>query len=118
MVSAETLPLKKWVHVTGTFQHGAGMTILIDGKPVGHLENAGNFWQARNASLVIGRVREPIHSFPAWISHPQDLIEYSLDGDLDEVTLLDHAISAEEDRAQAASAAKPTGEVILSLIHI
>ena len=112
VVSAETLPLKKWVHVTGTFQHGAGMTILIDGKPVGHLENAGNFWQARNASLVIGRVREPIHSFPAWISHPQDLIEYSLDGDLDEVTLLDHAISAEEDRAQAASAAKPTGEVI------
>jgi hypothetical protein len=112
VVSAETLPLKKWVHVTGTFHRGAGMTILIDGKPVGHMETAGSFWQARNASLVIGRVREPIHSFPAWISHPQDLIEYSLDGDLDEVTLLDHAISEDEDRAQIAIVAKPAGEVI------
>jgi hypothetical protein len=112
VVSAETLPLKKWVHVTGTYQRGAGMTILIDGKPVGHLETAGSFWQAKTASLVIGRVRQPIHSFPAWISHPQDLIEYSFDGELDEVTLLDHEISAEEDRARVASAAKPAGEVI------
>jgi hypothetical protein len=112
VVSAETLPLKKWVHITGTYKRGVGMTILIDGRPVGHLDTSGNFWQARNALLVIGRVREPIHSFPAWISHPQDLIEYSFDGDLDEVTLLDHAISAEEDRAQVTSAAIPTGEVI------
>jgi hypothetical protein len=73
VVSAEKLPLKKWVHVTGTFQRGTGITILIDGKPAGHLETTGSFWQAKNASLVIGRVRNPINSFPAWISHPQDL---------------------------------------------
>lgn len=112
VISSETLPLKKWVHVTGSFQRGAGLTILIDGKPAGHLETGGSFWQARNASLVIGRVRQPVNSFPAWISHPQDLIEYSLDGDLDEVTLVDHAISAEEDRAQVSGVSKPSGEVI------
>jgi hypothetical protein len=112
VVSAETLPLKKWAHVTGIFQRGTGLTILIDGKPAGHLESSGSFWQAKNASLVIGRVRQPINSFPAWISHPQDLIEYSLDGDLDEVELLDHAISADEDRAQVASVKRPVGEVI------
>jgi hypothetical protein len=88
------------------------MTILIDGKTAGHVDTAGSFWQARNASLVIGRVRQPINSFPAWISHPQDPIEYSFDGDLDEVALLDHAISADEDRAQIERVAKPAGEVI------
>jgi hypothetical protein len=57
-------------------------------------------------------VRQPINSLPAWISHPQDLVEYSLDGDLDEVMLLDRAITSEEDLAQIASVKKPVGEVI------
>ncbi len=112
VVSGETLPLKKWVHVTGTYRRGAGLTVLIDGKAAGHLDTAVSFWQAKTASLVIGRVRQPVNSFPAWISHPQDLIEYSLDGDLDEVALLDRAISADEDRAQISGVKKPVEEVI------
>ncbi len=46
VVSEQTLPLKKWVHVTGTFRNDSGLTILIDGKEAGHLNVTGNFWQA------------------------------------------------------------------------
>ena len=112
VTSEKTLPLKKWIHVTGIFQGDSGLTLLIDGEPAGHLDAAGNFWQARNASLIIGRVRQPQYTFPAWISHPQDLIEYSFDGYLDEVSLIGRAISIDEDRAQIASVSKPEGEVI------
>jgi hypothetical protein len=102
-VTESTLPLKKWAHVTGIFRGDSGLTILIDGKPAAHLETPGTFWQATKEPLMIGRVRQPQNSFPAWISHPQDLIEYSLEGDLDEVELLGRAISSDEDREQVAA---------------
>lgn len=107
-----TLPLKKWAHITGIFSGDSGLTILIDGKPAGHLDAAGTFWQARKTPLIIGRVRQPTNSFPAWISHPQDPVEYSLDGDLDEVELQGRAISVNEDREQVTSAARPEKDVI------
>ncbi len=112
VTSEETLPLKKWVHVTGIVQGGSGLTILIDGRAAARLQVAGNFWQDRNASLIIGRVRQPTNSFPVWISHPQDPIEYSYDGYMDEVSLQGGAISIDEDRQQVASVSKPDGEVI------
>jgi hypothetical protein len=85
---------------------------LIDGKPAAHLPVSGNFWQDRDASLIIGRVRQPMVSFPIWISHPQDASEYSFDGYMDEVRLQGRAISTDEDRQQIAGASKPDGEVI------
>lgn len=112
VVSDNTLPLKKWVHVTGTFRNDSGLTILIDGKEAGHLNVAGNFWQAQNTSLIIGRVRQPQNTFPAWISRPVELSYYSLDGYLDEVTLHEGATNAEQDQQQIAAEAAPKGEVI------
>lgn len=112
VTSEETLPLKKWVHITGIFQGDSGLTILIDGKAAGHLATAGNFWQARDTSLIIGRVRSPQNTFPAWISRPEELSYYSLDGYLDEVNLVSRAISVEEDRQQIASVSPPKGDVI------
>jgi hypothetical protein len=112
VTSEETLPLKKWVHVTGIVQGGSGLTILIDGKTAAHLQATGSFWQDRNAPLIIGRVRQPTNSFPVWISHPQDPIEYSFDGYMDELSLTDRAISVDEDRAQIASVSRPDGDVI------
>lgn len=112
VVSESTLPLKKWVHVTGTFRNDSGLTILIDGKEAGHLNVTGNFWQAQNTSLIIGRVRQPQNTFPAWISRPVELSYYSLDGYLDEVTLHEGATNAEQDQQQIAAEAAPKGEVI------
>jgi Concanavalin A-like lectin/glucanases superfamily len=112
VISEETLPLKRWVHVTGTFRNDSGLTILIDGKQAGHLNTTGNFWQASNTPLIIGRVREPRNTFPAWISRPVELSYYSLDGDLDEVGVQEGATTAEEDRAQVTAAGAPNGDVI------
>jgi len=112
LISEETLPLKKWVHVTGTFRDDSGLTILIDGKEAGHLNGTGNFWQAQNTSLIIGRVRQPQNTFPAWISRPVELSYYSFDGYLDEVTLHDGAITSEQDKQEIAAVSAPKGEVI------
>jgi hypothetical protein len=112
VTSAETLPLKKWVHITGIVQGGSGLTILIDGKAAAHLPVTGDFWQDRDAPLIIGRVRQPMVSFPVWISHPQEASAYSFDGYLDEVSLDARAISIDDDRQQIASVSKPEGEVI------
>jgi hypothetical protein len=112
VVSNGTLPLKKWAHVTGTFRNDSGLAILIDGKEAGRLNVKGDFWQAQNTPLIIGRVRQPQNTFPAWISRPVELSYYSLDGYLDEVTLHKGAITAEQDRQQIAAASAPTGEMI------
>ena len=107
-----TLPLKKWVHVTGVFDGNAGLSILVDGKLSASLAAPGIFWQDVNATLVLGKVRNPQVSFPAWISHPQDPIQYSLDGYLGNARLLNHSISPEQDQEDIADGAKPEGEVI------
>jgi hypothetical protein len=111
-VSDETLPLKKWVHLTGTFRSDSGLTIFIDGKEAAHLSATGNFWQARTAALILGRVRQPENTFPAWISRPVELSYFSLDGDLDEVSVREGAVTEAEDRAQVAAAAAPQGAII------
>lgn len=107
-----TLPLKKWVHVTAILNGDTGLSILIDGKPSASLTVRGTFWQDVKASLVLGRVRVPQVSFPAWLSHPQDPIQYSLDGYLGEAQILDGSLSPEQDQASVARAEKPEGNVI------
>lgn len=112
VTTEQTLPLRKWVHVTGVFRGDAGLEILMDGKPAASLKAPGTFWQDVNSTLVIGMLRVPQVSFPAWISHPQDPIQYSLDGLLDEVKVLNRAISAQQDVDSVAGVSKPEGEVI------
>jgi hypothetical protein len=112
LATERTLPLKKWSHVTAVFDGSTGLSILVDGELAGSLKTPGNFWQAAHAELIVGRVREPQLPFPAWLSHPQDRIVYSLDGDLDDVEVLDHAISVEDDRAEVSAAKAPQGDVI------
>jgi hypothetical protein len=112
LTTDEKLPLKKWVHVTAVFSGDTGLSIFLDGKCAASLKSPGTFWQAVNATLVVGRVRSPQLSFPAWISHPQDPIQYSLDGYLDEVSVLNRSTSADQDRQYITAISKPEGDVI------
>ena len=112
VTSEETLPLKRWAHITGVWNGESGLTIQINGKTAGHLGTTGSFWQARDTSLIIGRVRTPQNTFPAWISRPEELSYYSLDGYVDEVSLAGRAITEEDDRRQIASIPAPQGDVI------
>ena len=45
----QTLPLKKWVHVTAVFNGDSGLTILVDGKRAASLKAPGTFWPAPEA---------------------------------------------------------------------
>jgi hypothetical protein len=112
LTTSRELPLKKWAHITAVYDGGSGLSIFVDGEEAGSLSAPGKFWQANRASLYVGRVRAPQLPFPAWISHPQDRILYSLDGDLDEVKVLDRATSEAQDKAEVGAAAVPKGDVI------
>jgi len=112
LVTTRTLPLKKWAHATAVFDGADGLRIFIDGESAGTLRTSGEFWQAVNADLLVGRVRNPEPPFPSWLSHPQDPILYSLDGDLDDVKILGHAVTAQQDAAEVHAAHAPANEVI------
>lgn len=106
------LPLKKWTHLTAVCQAGKELKILINGVEEGRLITRGNFWQAKQTDLLIGRVRERKVTFPAWISHPQDPLQYSLDGMLLDLQLEPRPVSAEEDLKRVTQANMPEGDVI------
>lgn len=112
LTTDQKLPLKRWAHITAVFDSSTGLTILIDGEPAASLKTSGSFWQATQADLFVGRVRESQLPFPAWLSHPQDRIVYSLDGDLDDVQILNHAVSVDQDKADVAAAKAPAGDVL------
>lgn len=111
LATTRMLPLKQWAHITGVYD-GSDLSILINGQPAGTLHAPGHFWQAESADLIVGRVRLPELLFPAWISHPQDPALFSLDGDLDDVQVLDHAITADQDKAAVASVHAPSGNIL------
>ncbi len=112
LVTEEKLPLKRWVRVTGTFDTKSGMTIYINGEAAAILKTTGPFAQAVDEDLYVGRVRAPLLPFPAWLIHPQDPVKYSLDGYLDEVRILNHPISAEEEKTASAELKIPSEDVI------
>ena len=112
LTSTQQLPLKKWSKVTATFDGNSGLAIYINGKPAGTLKATGTFFQAKKASLIIGRVRVPTLPFPSWLIHPHDPVNYSLDGYLDELEIRPDARSAQDELAAFESANVPDRDVI------
>lgn len=115
VISTAKLPLKKWAHITASYEtsHAEGtMTLYLDGTPVGQLAVHGDFSPATNTDLLIGRIRQATMPFPEAEIKPQYPVWYSLDGILDEVALYAHGLDADE-VAQAHRAVKaPAGDVL------
>jgi hypothetical protein len=114
VVSNETLPLKKWVHIAGTYQTNGGegkLAIFLNGAPAGQIDVHGMFSPART-DMLIGRVREATLPFPEAVVKPQYPIWYSLDGILDEVEIRGHSTSAEQIGHDYAAVRAPAGEVL------
>lgn len=112
LTSNARLPLKKWSRVTATFDRGSGLSLYINGAKAGTLKTEGHFVQADELDLIVGRVRSPQLPFPSWLIHPHDPVNYSFDGYLDELEIVPHAYSAEEERAKFSWVKVPEGEVI------
>ncbi len=112
VTSGMRLPLKKWSRVTATFDGNSGLTIYINGMLAGTLKAKGTFFPAENASLIVGHVREPTLPFPSWLIHPHEPVNYSFDGFLDELEILPHARSAQDERIAFESANVSDRDVI------
>jgi hypothetical protein len=98
LASSEPLPLKKWVHVAGTFSELNGLTLFVNGKPVAHTNSVGKFAGAPGQDLLIGRIRYP--TLPAHWLHPKFPVWYSFDGILDEVNIFAQALSPQQVEAE------------------
>ena len=96
VVSRNAIPLKRWAHIAGALETSGGQSALrlyVNGAPVGRLAVSGEFTPA-SSDILIGRVRQATLPFPAASIGHQYPILYSLDGDLDEVTIYDQRLSA------------------------
>ncbi len=110
LTSRASLPLKRWVYVAATFDESEGITLYIDGKAIEQRSIKGIFTPAKEQSLLIGRVREPV--LPSQWLHPKYPVWYSFDGILDEIELLDGVASPAEIDNAYEQMHPPTGQVL------
>lgn len=97
------IPLRKWVHVAGTFEQGKSLALFVNGRENGKVGAAGEFCGAGDAELRIGVIPAPakpsnVHrdygTLPAW---------FSLDGIMDELKIYKRALGADEVQDRFAS---------------
>ena len=114
LTSQTALPLKKWVHIAGTFENSGGrglLKIYVNGNQVGQMEVKGELTPS-DADILIGRVRRPAIPFPEAAVHPDFPIWYSLDGILDEVEIYDRNLTPQEIANNYATIKAPKSDVL------
>jgi hypothetical protein len=114
LISKSTLPLKKWVHIAGTYETTQGqgrMRIYVDGTQVGQIAVQGELSPART-DVLIGRIRQATMPFPEASIRPRYRVWYSLDGILDEVQIYNRNLSPEEIASAYAAVKVPGGDVL------
>lgn len=110
LTSQKTLPLKQWVLVAATFDPAQGMTLYIDGAKTDSRAVSGEFTPARDATLLMGRVRTAM--LPDQWLHPKYAVWYSFDGILDEISVLQGAASPGQIADARNSVHVPEGQVL------
>jgi len=116
LTSTVQLPVKRYSLVTATFDPQTGIALYVNGKPAGSLSAPGVFSQAAGADLIVGRVRNPQQPYPSWLDAFRDPVNYSLDGYLDDLELVEGARTADEEQAKFAKAALPDKDVMLTAV--
>jgi hypothetical protein len=112
LTSTVTLPLKRYALVTATFDPLIGIAIYVDGKPAGSLSAPGEFSQALGTDLIVGRVRNPQQPYPSWLDPLHDPVNYSLEGYLDNLEIVEGARTVNDERAIFEKANLPAKDVI------
>jgi hypothetical protein len=106
------LPTKRYSRVTATFDPQTGIAIYVNGKPAGSLNVPGRFSQAMGTDLIVGRIRNPQQPYPSWLDAFRDPVNYSLDGYLDGLEIVEGARSAEDEQAAFAKVNLPDKDVM------
>ena len=103
------LPMRKWVHIAGTFDLGKGVTLYTDGRNVGTLQKEGQVTFAPNVNLRIGANHAPTK--PSNIHREQGTVAsfWCLDGAIDELRVHNRALSP-TDVAKTVAAAAPVAD--------
>jgi hypothetical protein len=112
LTSTVTLPVKRYSLVTGTFDPQTGIAIYVNGQPAGSLSAPGTFSQAIGTDLIVGRIRNPMQPYPSWLDAFRDPVNYSLDGYLGGLEIVEGAHSADEERATFEKANAPAKDVV------
>lgn len=91
-----TLPLRKWMHLTGVYTAGKQITLYLNGKMLNSVAIPGALTFPAKPRCVIGMVaepRRPSDTIRTWGTMPAF---YGLDGILDEIQVFDKALTADE----------------------
>ncbi len=91
----EAIPLRKWMHVTGTFRAGEEMRLYVNGELAASVPVKGSAGYAKSANCIIGMVAFP--EKPSDIHRTWGTVEafYGLDGIIDEIKVYDKSIDAD-----------------------
>jgi hypothetical protein len=71
-------------------------TLYIDGTPVGELATRGELTLPQQTELLIGAARKSMLPVPSGSIHPKDPVWYALEGSLDDLSIYQRGLSAEE----------------------
>lgn len=91
----ETMPLRKWMHITGVYTAHKEMVLYVNGEPVFTTAIKGSLTYPSKTSCIIGMVavpERPSNTIRTW-----GTVEayFGLDGIIDEITVFDAALTAE-----------------------
>ena len=92
--AAETVPLRKWMHLTGVYSAQKEMQLYVNGERVSSTPIDGALTFPKKTNCVLGMVAEPVrpsNTIRTWGTIPT---YFGLDGIIDEVNVYDTALSA------------------------
>src|SRR6266851_877429 len=99
--SVKALPLRQWTLVTFTAARDGKVALYIGGQStvaeeaVTPIASGSEPASNQESDILVGHVRKPLLPGPPSMIHPQLPVEYSLQGSLGELTVYDHALTAE-----------------------
>lgn len=94
--ASKTMPLRKWMHITGVYTADKEMVLYVNGKLVSTVAIDGALTFPRKPSCVLGMVAEPVrpsNTIRTWGTIPS---YFGLDGIIDEIKIFDKALSADQ----------------------
>ncbi len=105
VTSKVQLPLNEWVHLVGVYHPKDGITIYLNGKPVGSSSVEGTFLPARNLELLVGKHRSKLRPGGGIMTTlPTDIY---LDGIIDELKMYNDALTAKHVEQAYSSIQRP-----------
>jgi hypothetical protein len=109
LTTVDALPLRQWTQVTLTATRDGQFALYIGGQrmvaqeAVTAADSISDPASTQENDILIGHVRKPLLPGPPALIHPQLPVEYSLEGSLGDLTVYDHALTADTVRALMAA---------------